>query len=110
MDNNMTISEQKQAQLLNNGLITADRFINKNYLINIDKQNVIELKDAEKNTGSIRLYQIIKLVYDRKENVNDKRKDIKNPAGPGADPCHQKDRELPVLRVCRLGEMDAGRM
>ena len=72
MDNNMTISEQKQAQLLNNGLITADRFINKNYLINIDKQNVIELKDAEKNTGSIRLYQIIKLVYDRKENVNDK--------------------------------------
>ena len=37
MDNTAIVSvqEQKQLQLLNNGLITADRFINKNYLINI---------------------------------------------------------------------------
>ena len=68
----MSVNEQRQIQLLNNGLITADRFINKNYLINIAEQNVVPLNEMEKNTGAIRLFEIIKLVYDKKENVNDK--------------------------------------
>lgn len=68
----MTVNEQRQTQLLNNGLITADRFINKNYLINISEQNVVPLQEFDKNTNAIRLFQIIKLVYDKKENVNDK--------------------------------------
>ena len=70
--NTMTVNEQRQIQLLNNGLVTADRFINKNYLINIAEQNVVPLNEMEKNTGAIRLFQIVKLVYDKKENVNDK--------------------------------------
>lgn len=76
MDNDklsiMTVTEQKQMQLLNNGLITADRFINKNYLINISEQNVIPLAEKDRSTNTIRLFQIIKLVYDKKENINDK--------------------------------------
>lgn len=68
----MTINEQKQIQLLNNGLITADKFINKNYLINIAEQNVVALSEEEKNTNAIRLFKIDKLVYDKTENVNDK--------------------------------------
>ena len=74
MDNisSLTINEQNQMQLLNNGLITADRFINKNYLINISKQSVVPLPEEEKNTNAIRLFQIVKLVYDKQENVNDK--------------------------------------
>ena len=74
MDNNaiVTVQEQKQIQLLNNGLITADKFINKNYLIDIAQQNVVELSENEKNTSVIRLFKIDKLVYDKKENVNDK--------------------------------------
>lgn len=74
MDNTAIVSvqEQKQLQLLNNGLITADRFINKNYLINISEQNIVPLDDYEKTTNSIRLFQIIKLVYDKTENINDK--------------------------------------
>lgn len=74
MDNTAIVSvqEQKQMQLLNSGLITADRFINKNYLINIAEQNVVPLADLEKSTNSIRLFQIIKLVYDKTENINDK--------------------------------------
>lgn len=64
--------EQKQTQALNSGLITADKFINKNYLINIAEQNVISISEDEKNTNSIRLFQIVKLVYDKKENCNDK--------------------------------------
>ncbi len=68
----MSVNEQRQIQLLNNGLLTADRFINKNYLIGIANQNVVPLNESEKNTSSIRLFEIIKLVYDKKENVNDK--------------------------------------
>jgi len=68
----MTVNEQKQLQVLSNGLITADKFINKNYLINIAEQNVVMLSENEKNTSAIRLFQIDKLVYDKKENVNDK--------------------------------------
>ena len=74
MDNNamVSIQEQKQMQLLNNGLITADKFINKNYLINIAEQMVVPINDYDKNTNSIRLFQIVKLVYDKQENINDK--------------------------------------
>lgn len=74
MDSNaiVTVQEQRQVQLLNNGLITADRFINKNYLIDIASKEVIALSDDEKSAGAIRLHKIDKLVYDKKENVNDK--------------------------------------
>ena len=68
----ITVSEKKQFQLLQNGLVTADKFINKNYLINIAEQNVVPINEYDKTTNSIRLFQIIKLVYDKKENINDK--------------------------------------
>lgn len=68
----MSVNEQKQLQILNNGMITADRFINKTYLIDIATQNVIPLSDEGKTTNCIRLFQISKLIYDKKENVNDK--------------------------------------
>ena len=70
MDNMAVISvqEQRQLQLLNNGLITADKFINKNYLINISDQQIVPLDEYEKSTNVIRLFQIIKLVYDKTEN------------------------------------------
>lgn len=68
----VSIQEQKQIQLLNSGLITADKYINKNYLINIAEQNVVTINEMEKNTNAIRLFQIVKLVYDKKENINDK--------------------------------------
>ena len=74
MDSNAMVSvqEQRQMRLLNSGLITADKFINKNYLINIAEQNVVPLNEIEKNTSAIRLFQVVKLVYDKKENINDK--------------------------------------
>lgn len=68
----VSVQEQRQAQLLTNGLITADRFINKNYLINVSSQNIVPLPEEDKTTGPIRLFRIGKLVYDEKENVNDK--------------------------------------
>lgn len=68
----MSIAEKNQIQLFNNGLVTADRFINKNYLINISEQRVVPLAENEKGTNSIRLLKIVKLVYDKEENINDK--------------------------------------
>lgn len=68
----ISIKELKQLQLLNNGLITADKFINKNYLINLSEQNVVPLEDVDKSTNYIRLFEIDKLIYDKSENINDK--------------------------------------
>ena len=67
-----TVSEQKQAQLFRNGLITADKFINKNYLIDLSDQMVVPINSEQKDTGTIRLLKVIKLVYDKQENINDK--------------------------------------
>lgn len=68
----IAVEEKRQMQILNNGLITADRFINRNYLINLPGQKVLPLPEEEKNSNAIRLYKIEKLVYDKHENVNDK--------------------------------------
>ena len=68
----LSIAEQNQIQLFNNGLIMADRFINKNYLINISEQRVVPLSEREKGTNTIRLLKVVKLVYDKEENINDK--------------------------------------
>lgn len=70
--NIISVQEQKQLQVLNNGLLTADKFITKNYLINLSKQNVVLMNEDEMDSRFIRLFQILKLVYDKKENVNDK--------------------------------------
>ena len=70
--NIISVQEQKQLQILNNGLLTADKFITKNYLINLSKQDVVLMNEDEMDSHFIRLFQILKLVYDKKENVNDK--------------------------------------
>lgn len=74
MNNTTTfpISESEQLQKISNGLITADKFINKSYLINVTENRVVPFPQERKTTNNIRLYQIDKLVYDKKENVNDK--------------------------------------
>ena len=68
----VSAEEEKQTKLLENGLVMADRFINKNYLINMQERSVVPLPEEEKTTNALRLYQVKKLVYDKKENVNDK--------------------------------------
>lgn len=68
----VSAEEQKQTKLLESGLVMADRFINKNYLINMQEREIVPISDVEKNTGALRLFKVKKLVYDKKENVNDK--------------------------------------
>ena len=54
--NIISVQEQKQLQILNNGLLTADKFITKNYLINLSKQNVVLMDEAEMDSHFIRLF------------------------------------------------------
>ncbi len=61
-----------KAQLVHNGIVTADKFINKSYLINLADNEVLPLSDEFNTTKTIRLYQIEKLVYDKEENICDK--------------------------------------
>lgn len=68
----VSVQEQKQLQLLNNGLITADKFINKNYLIDLAQHEVLPLNENEKTTNAIRLLKVERLVFDKEENINDK--------------------------------------
>lgn len=58
--------------VLEQGLLLADKFINKNYLINLNNNEVVEMDEELKRTNFLRLYKITKLVYDPEENVNDK--------------------------------------
>ena len=72
MDSTYSVAESKQLQLVHNGLVTADRFINKNYLINLYENEILSLNEVQKSSVAIRLFKIEKLVYDKEENINDK--------------------------------------
>ena len=66
------LTSNNKEQLITNGLIAADKIINKNYLINLSENEILPLKEEFQTTTAIRLYQIEKLIFDKDENVNDK--------------------------------------
>lgn len=71
-DVKLSINSRKQIDAINIGLATADKFINKNYLIDISSQRIVPLDESAKTSNCIRLFKLERLVYDRKENINDK--------------------------------------
>ena len=67
--------QEEQSRLdkkLSEGLFSADNYINRNYLINATNHTVLEPERDPNWANRIRLYEINKIVYDKKENVNDK--------------------------------------
>lgn len=67
--------QEEQSRLdkkLSEGLFSADNYINRNYLINATNHAVLEPERDPNWANRIRLYEINKIVYDKKENVNDK--------------------------------------
>lgn len=54
------------------GMELVDLFVNKNYLIDIDKCEPIPLDESEKTFSAMSLFQIDKIVYDLNENINEK--------------------------------------
>ncbi len=69
---NLTAQEMRNRSTLETGMLMADKFINRNYLIRLSGYRVLPLDMQYQSTGSIRLFKIEKIVYDKKENVNDK--------------------------------------
>lgn len=60
------------ADVMTRGMELVDLFVNKNYLIDIDKCAPIPLDEGEKTFSAMSLFQIDKIVYDFNENINDK--------------------------------------
>lgn len=75
MDNGnfkLTLDETQANAILEKGVLYADAFVNKNYLINLERYPLVALDPAEKSDEYVRLYQIERIVYDVNENANDK--------------------------------------
>lgn len=75
MDNErfeLILDEQQADAAVEKGLLYADAFVNKNYLINLNRYPLVELDPAEKSDDFLRLYQIERIIYDVDENANDK--------------------------------------
>lgn len=71
MGNASLVEIDKERQLaFERQIVTADDFINKNYLTQLSSREVAPLADC--STGNIRLYKFTRLTFDESENVNDK--------------------------------------
>lgn len=67
------IENAEQSDLvLSKGMLYADAFVNKNYLINLNVYPVIPLDEQYKKDHFIRLFKIERIVYDVNEISNDK--------------------------------------
>ena len=68
----ITAQEERNKELLEAGLATADCYISRNYLIDLSKKEVVPVDEELCRDTSLRFYHIERFVYDKKENVNDK--------------------------------------
>ena len=64
--------EEKVSDVMTRGMDLVDLFVNRNYLIDIDKCDPVPLAETEKTFSTMSLFQIDKIVYDINENINDK--------------------------------------
>ena len=58
--------------ILSSGMALVDLFVNKNYLISLDRCEPVPMDASQKSFSYISLFEISKIVYDRDENINDK--------------------------------------
>ena len=54
------------------GLLTAEQFINRNYLIDLSSRPVLPIPDAAKSFLYDKIFEITRIVYDPEEGINDK--------------------------------------
>ena len=59
-------------KVMNRGMELADLFVNKNYLIDIDKCEPIPLSEEEQTFSALSFFQVDKIVFNQKESINDK--------------------------------------
>ena len=61
---------RQQTQKLEEGMLFADKYINRRYLVHLDVHSV--LQDKASSYRSVRLFRIDKFIYDSDEDVSDK--------------------------------------
>ena len=61
----LMLDEAQANAALEKGMLYADAFVNKNYLINLDSYPLVELDPVEKSDEYVRLYQIDRIVKGR---------------------------------------------
>lgn len=64
--------QTRAAEIFSGGMELADLFVNKNYLIGLDRCEPLPLEAAQKSFSYLSLFEISKIVYDKQENINDK--------------------------------------
>lgn len=64
--------KKNAADVLDRGMELVDLFVNKNYLIDINKNEPIVIDPVDKSFTYMSLYKIDKIVYDPNENINEK--------------------------------------
>jgi len=64
--------QTRATEIMNNGMNLVDLFVNKNYLIDLDRCEPIPMESGQKSFSYLSLFEIGKIVYDTDENVNDK--------------------------------------
>lgn len=62
----------KATKIMNTGLELVDLFVNKNYLIDLNKCEPLNVDSTQKSMTYMSLFEISKIVYDKNENINDK--------------------------------------
>jgi len=62
----------RATKVMENGIELVDLFVNRNYLIDIDKCEPVKLEAWKKSFSYLSLFRIDKVVYDTNENINDK--------------------------------------
>lgn len=67
-----TEMQARATEIMQNGMQLVDLFVNRNYLIDIDRCDPIPLQEWEKSFSFMSLFQLDKIVYDLNENINDK--------------------------------------
>ena len=60
------------SEQIEEGLVFADKFINRNYLMGLSKCAVVPLQADPRIYNGLRLYRVHKIVFSETENINDK--------------------------------------
>ena len=67
-----TQMQKRAADILGSGMELVDLFVNKNYLIRLDRCEPVPLESTQKSFSYLSLFEITKIVCDQQENINDK--------------------------------------
>jgi len=64
--------QNRASEIMGSGMELTDLFVNRNYLIELDRCQPVPLENSRRSFSYLSLFEISKIVYDADENINDK--------------------------------------